>query len=289
MVEKTQNADQENGLMLFDDLTLFSKAVEGAGFTFDFQSVTDVNANFLKSSEKCLILNIKDYEEDTNNLLFLSEGKALLYSKQAPSLGAFKEYEKVYGKPYGRSTILAFLTLDKALTSYKTKLETLIKDMKQLEMPLEAKKYRGLSFEFEHLYDRIEDFHDLVIRLEERRYKEVQTRYISFDYSILIAESNSLLDRCRHRFSLLRDIARDNETQVATELNRRIERLNEVVKKLTALTVVLMIPNVIAGHFGMNFQFMPELHLPLGYPAVIITQAILTGVAILAFRKIKWL
>ena len=285
-----QNEKRKVELRFFDDLALFSKAVEEAGFTFDFSSVTQLNTIFLKSSEKYLVLNIKDYEvENPNNLLFLDEEKALLFSKKPPTSEEFKEFEKIFSKPYGTSTVLAFLTSNKALTSYKTRLEILINETKQLEQTFNVKKYRELVLEFERLIDLVEDFHDMVMRLEERHIKEVETRYISFDYSVLIAESNGLLDRCRRRFYMLRDIARDNELQTATDLNRRIERLNEVVKRLTALTVILMIPTVIASHFGMNFLYMPELKEPWAYPMVIVVQAIITIIAIIVFRKIKWL
>ncbi len=277
-------------LRVFEDLGLFSKAVEQAGFTFDFDSVTRLNTSFVKSSEKYLILNVKDYEdEDPNNLIFLSEDKAFLYSKKPPSPQAFEAFTKVYSKPFGKSTVLAFLTLNKAQANYKMKLEYLINALKELEERFNAKKYRDVALEFERLYDRLEDFHDILMRLEERTIKEVETRYISFDYSVLIAEGAGLLDRCRNRFNMLRDIARDHEMQVTVELNKRIEKLNDVVKKLTALTVVLMIPNVIAGHFGMNFVFMPELRVPIAYPIVIVAQVILSVTAVLVFRRIKWL
>jgi len=46
--------------------------------------------------------------------------------------------------------------------------------------------------------------------------------------------------------------------------------LNQIVKRLTAVTVLLMVPTLIAGIYGMNFFFMPELELAYGYPAVLI-------------------
>ena len=46
--------------------------------------------------------------------------------------------------------------------------------------------------------------------------------------------------------------------------------LNQIVKRLTAVTVLLMVPTLIAGIYGMNFFFMPELELRYGYPAVLL-------------------
>ena len=276
-------------LQVFDDLTQFSKAVEAAGFAFDFQSLTKLNINFFEPSDKYLILNIKDYGDDPNNLLFLNEDKTFLYSKAPPPQKAFETFEKVYSKPYGKSTVLAFLTLNKALTSYKKKLETLINSMRELEQNFDAKRYRELTFEYAGLYDRVEDFNDIVIRLEESGIKEVETRLISFDYSVLIAESTSLLDRCRNRLNILKDIARDHEMQTAAEFNKRLERLNVLIMKLTALTIIFMTPNIIAGHFGMNFAYMPELRVPWVYPAVIASQIAIVLTLIVVFRRVKWL
>ena len=42
--------------------------------------------------------------------------------------------------------------------------------------------------------------------------------------------------------------------------------LNAIMKRLTAFTVVLMVPTLIAGIYGMNFDLMPELRWPFGYP-----------------------
>jgi magnesium transporter len=52
--------------------------------------------------------------------------------------------------------------------------------------------------------------------------------------------------------------------------------LNQVVKRLTAVTVLIMVPTLIAGIYGMNFFFMPELELPYGYPAVLLGMLALT-------------
>ncbi len=285
-----QTVDKKAEIRYFSELNEFSKAVEEAGFMFDFQSVAKLNTSFLKTSDKCTIINIKDYEDqDPNNLLFLGDGKSFAYSKKPPPAELYESFSKVLDKPYGKCTVLAFLTLDKAVDSYKTRLDTLVNGMRDLEQTFDAKKYRDLFLEFERLYDRLEDFHDIVIRLEERTVKEVETRHISFDYSILLAETTGLLDRCRNRFNMLKDVARDNEREVTTELNRRIERLNEVMKKLTALTVILMIPNIISGHFGMNFQYMYELSIREAYPIVIVIQITLTVTAAVIFRKVKWL
>src|SRR5262249_22826358 len=46
-------------------------------------------------------------------------------------------------------------------------------------------------------------------------------------------------------------------------------RQNEVTKKLAAWAAILAVPTALAGIYGMNFEFMPELKLPYGYYAVL--------------------
>jgi len=64
--------------------------------------------------------------------------------------------------------------------------------------------------------------------------------------------------------------------------------LNAVMKRLTAFTVVLMVPTLIAGIYGMNFHFMPELSWPLGYPLVVAVMLVTMAGAALFFRARDW-
>jgi magnesium transporter len=64
--------------------------------------------------------------------------------------------------------------------------------------------------------------------------------------------------------------------------------LNAIMKRLTAVTVVLMIPTLIAGIYGMNFDVMPELHWAVGYPFSLLLMAVAAGGALWFFRSHDW-
>jgi magnesium transporter len=51
--------------------------------------------------------------------------------------------------------------------------------------------------------------------------------------------------------------------------------LNQIVKRLTAVTVLLMVPTLIAGIYGMNFDYMPELRLQLGYYGILLLMLVI--------------
>lgn len=58
-------------------------------------------------------------------------------------------------------------------------------------------------------------------------------------------------------------------TTISNKLSITSNELNIVMKKMTALTIIIMVPTLIAGIYGMNFKYFPELQLPFGYPLAI--------------------
>lgn len=72
-------------------------------------------------------------------------------------------------------------------------------------------------------------------------------------------------------------------------LSVQSNQLNQVVKALTITSIVLMSVAVVSGIYGMNFEYMPELHWRYGYLwALGLMVTIAVGV-IAFFRRIKWL
>jgi magnesium transporter len=65
-------------------------------------------------------------------------------------------------------------------------------------------------------------------------------------------------------------------------------RLNEVMKVLTIITTIFIPLSFIASLYGMNFEFMPELHSPYGYPIVLGTMLVIGLIMISVFKKRKW-
>jgi magnesium transporter len=67
------------------------------------------------------------------------------------------------------------------------------------------------------------------------------------------------------------------------------QRTNEIVRVLTLFSVFFMPLTFIVGIYGMNFDFMPELRLKYGYPAVMILMALITVAIYGWFKKKGWL
>lgn len=66
-------------------------------------------------------------------------------------------------------------------------------------------------------------------------------------------------------------------------------RQNEDVRKISAWVALAAGPTMIAGIYGMNFEFMPELSWKYGYLMVLGVIASLSGILLYKFRKADWL
>lgn len=66
-------------------------------------------------------------------------------------------------------------------------------------------------------------------------------------------------------------------------------RTNEVMKVLTIIATLFMPLTFIAGLYGMNFRYMPELDWHWGYPAVLLLMLAVAGGMLKFFRKKNWI
>lgn len=66
-------------------------------------------------------------------------------------------------------------------------------------------------------------------------------------------------------------------------------RLNQVVKTLTGVTIILMSMALVSGIYGMNFRNMPELSWELGYAWALGLMAALGVGLYLILKRVGWL
>jgi magnesium transporter len=66
-------------------------------------------------------------------------------------------------------------------------------------------------------------------------------------------------------------------------------RQNDEVKKISGWAAILFAPTLIAGIYGMNFEYMPELHWLLGYPFALALMVLVSLTLYLVFKRRGWL
>ena len=66
-------------------------------------------------------------------------------------------------------------------------------------------------------------------------------------------------------------------------------RQNEDMRKISAWVAIVAVPTMIAGIYGMNFEFMPELRWTFGYPLIVGIMVTICVTLYVRFRQSGWL
>lgn len=72
-------------------------------------------------------------------------------------------------------------------------------------------------------------------------------------------------------------------------LSMTSNKMNEVMKLLVIIATIFMPLTFIAGIYGVNFRYMPELEWHWGYPAILFAMVATGIVMLVCFRRKKWL
>lgn len=122
---------------------------------------------------------------------------------------------------------------------------------------------------------------------------DVCNRLMRIDYQLISEETQPYFrDIYDHvvRINEMVDTQRELLT-TALEANFSLMSIaqNEVMKQFAGWGAIVALPTMIAGIYGMNFAFMPELAWPYSYPIVLALTAGLCGYLFLRFRRAGWL
>jgi magnesium transporter len=95
------------------------------------------------------------------------------------------------------------------------------------------------------------------------------------------------------RISRLHDLTsslREYSIQIRDLYQSKLDiKQNRIMALLTIITSIFMPLTLIAGWYGMNFRYMPELEYKWAYPAVIAVSIAIVIVSLIFFKKKKWL
>ncbi len=105
----------------------------------------------------------------------------------------------------------------------------------------------------------------------------------------IISYYSDVYDHALHVIDVV-DTFRDISTSLKDlYLSSVSTRMNKVMQVLTVIATIFIPLTFIAGIYGMNFDFMPELHWKYGYFAVWGVMLIVVTIMLLFFRRKKWL
>jgi len=237
-------------IKFFNDFEAFQKEVQRHNIDVDLKSLLKLDVTFFEKYEKFILISIKDYAENPNNILILSKNYTLIYTTKN-----YNNYEKVYRiplkKPYGESTVITLLTLRQILKNYTSVFEKIRSDMDILDRTLNPETIEETGRSLRKLTDRVEELVQLIIMLKERDIKEFNTVIIAFDYDMLNAESRYWLERCRSHVYRISSLRTKSEIRNTRELNQTISKLTVIMAFLSIVAIVVSVPGTIGAIFGI--------------------------------------
>lgn len=186
------------------------------------------------------------------------------------------------------SDYLAYLLMDAVIDNYFVVLETVgdqIEDMEDEVMtspaPETLQKLNRIKRRLLFLRKSVWPFREVVSHLERIESKLVTKQvhpYLRdiYDHTIQVVD---MLETMRDMNSGMFDMY----------LSSVSNRMNEVMKVLTIIATIFIPLTFIAGIYGMNFEFMPELKWRWAYFSVWGLMVVVGGIMVFYFKRKKWL
>ncbi len=144
--------------------------------------------------------------------------------------------------------------------------------------PQELNDIRGDLLDLRVHYEQLIDLGQELEENENGFFQEENLRYFRL-FTERVMRLQDMVTGQREYVVQLRDLI-----QVQMDV-----RQNRIMTVLTVITSIFLPLTLIAGWYGMNFRYMPELDWKLGYPAVILLSIIIVVVSIRWFKKKKWM
>jgi len=241
---------------------------------------------------KVFVPSIKNHDEKIQQVSLVL-GSNFVISFQEKDSGVFEPVRDRIRKAKGRlrklgPDYLAYALIDGIVDGYFGFLEKLSEEIEFLEDELVTDPKREIlqkihSLKREMIYIRksvwpLREVVNGLERLETPLIKETTDVFLRdvYDHTIQVIDS----------VETLRDVL---SGMLETYLSSVSNRMNEVMKVLTIIATIFIPLTFIAGVYGMNFKFMPELEWRGGYFLIVGVMVAVVFVMLIFFRKKKWL
>jgi magnesium transporter len=106
---------------------------------------------------------------------------------------------------------------------------------------------------------------------------------------LLRVRSRDVLEHIERVVHHVRRLEQNAETAVQMHFSAQSHRTNDIMRTLTALTAIFLPLNLIAGIFGMNFEFIPLIHLETGFWWALAAMVVVTVVLVAVFWRKRYL
>ena len=118
---------------------------------------------------------------------------------------------------------------------------------------------------------------------------EPETKPAQRERDLLMVRSRDALEHIERVVAHVRRLEQNAETAVQMHFSIQSHRTNDIMRVLTVLTAVFLPLNLIAGIFGMNFEFIPLVHKADGFWVAMGSMLVVAVVLVLVFWRKRYL
>ena len=186
---------------------------------------------------------------------------------------------------------LLFLLLDAIIENFYITIESEEEKIEEIINLVKTKTTLELLDHIEKHRDNLNFLKRAIIPLRESLYAIKSINQDSI-LEVIEPKNYTFFDRLHQKcLELLEQIEYDLSTLESTStyfFSAQSQKMNEVMKTLTVVSVFFMPLTFIVGVYGMNFDNMPELHWKYGYFIIVGAMVILFLAMVYYFKKKNW-
>ena len=300
-IEFLENNEDKNSVIWIDMLLPTLGEIRAVEDMFDMQFPTkqeteeiELSSRYWEENNRIEINSyflINDNKSAFNETVsFILQG-TLLISVRYKKLQSFDTFTKkllIAPREFKTGYSIFCQIIDIRIDADADTIENLSKEITKIRKHV----FTDYSNDDEEILEKISTFEDLNMKIREnltdkqrilnsllKSQKFVDDKH---ELPIMLKDIKSLIDHTNFNFERL-DYLQNIFIGILS-----IEQ-NKVIKIFTIVNVIFLPPTLIASIYGMNFDFMPELHWEYGYLISVVFMVIASITPILIFKKKGWI
>jgi magnesium transporter len=188
------------------------------------------------------------------------------------------------------TSYLLYGLLDSLMDSFLTTLDWFEDNVEMVLIEAKSRYKKETLIRIEEYTQELQDIKRAIIPLREVLYNLRDKKSITS--SVISKNSISFFERLQYKSIEMLDQIEYNLNKLDSATNyffaSQSNRMNEIMKVLTIVSVIFIPLTFIVGIYGMNFDNMPELHSPNGYYWTLAAMLLIVLFMIIYFKWKKW-
>ncbi|MDO4190824.1 MAG: magnesium/cobalt transporter CorA [Bacteroidales bacterium] len=296
-LEKVKNIDIDKLLWL--DLNDVSEEVEAALEQFlkiyiqeeEEMEEIEISSRYIETTDT-LVANSKflleNYEEETISFIVKN---GILVTVRGQELRSFNDtVKKMFANPRNYMTGFQVLValLETRVDYDADMIEDMTREISKLSMRLKDDDdvTDDILIDIKELQEKTMIIRENIVDKQRICSNMLKSLLIPADakskLSVIIKDINSLFEYTRFSFDRL-------EYLQDTFLGLVNIQQNKIIKIFTIVSVIFLPPTLVASMYGMNFDFMPELHWKYGYLFAVAVMVLSVALILYYFKRKNWL